>query len=104
MSRKEKRREWIEALRSGKYEQTQNYLRSGNSFCCLGVLCDISGIDKWDESFINHIPYGKNTVMPTSDVTKLVNLSDRRARLLTLANDSGKTFNEIADIIESWKN
>ena len=27
MSRKEKRREWIEALRSGKYEQTQNYLR-----------------------------------------------------------------------------
>ena len=42
--------------------------------------------------------------MPTRDVTKLVNLSDRRARLLALANDSGKTFNEIADIIESWKN
>lgn len=39
---------WIEALRSGKYEQTQGLLRrtawldqSVHSFCCLGVACDL---------------------------------------------------------------
>lgn len=32
---------WVEALRSGKYDQTKNTLRRGDSFCCLGVLCDL---------------------------------------------------------------
>ena len=35
------RERWIEALRSGKYEQTQNNLRDVNGYCCLGVLCDV---------------------------------------------------------------
>jgi hypothetical protein len=40
-------RQWVEALRSGKYAQTKNVLNrvdinetdSVDSFCCLGVLC-----------------------------------------------------------------
>ena len=36
---------WVKALRSGQYDQTQGYLceisKKGDSFCCLGVLCDI---------------------------------------------------------------
>jgi hypothetical protein len=32
---------WVEALRSGDYEQGQNWLRYHEKFCCLGVLCDI---------------------------------------------------------------
>jgi len=39
---------WLDALRSGKYRQTRNTLRRGDSFCCLGVLCDVavkSGLD-----------------------------------------------------------
>ena len=38
---------WLEALRSGKYEQTQGTLRDGDAFCCLGVLCDLTGRGKW---------------------------------------------------------
>jgi hypothetical protein len=29
---------WIEALRSGEYEQTQGRLRDETGYCCLGVL------------------------------------------------------------------
>lgn len=34
---------WANALRSGKYFQGRGRLRVGNTFCCLGVLCDING-------------------------------------------------------------
>lgn len=32
---------WVEALRSGKYNQGKGFLKTDNGFCCLGVLCDI---------------------------------------------------------------
>ena len=36
-------KKWIKALRSGKYKQTKDTLCNDkrNSFCCLGVLCDV---------------------------------------------------------------
>ena len=34
--------EWINALRSGKYEQTKKMLQDENGFCCLGVFCAIT--------------------------------------------------------------
>lgn len=33
---------WLEALRSGEYEQTTGALRSTNGYCCLGVLCEVA--------------------------------------------------------------
>lgn len=38
---------WLEALRSGRYKQTSKALRIGNSFCCLGVLCDLADAKGW---------------------------------------------------------
>lgn len=40
-------RKWIKALRSGRYEQGISRLRTDDSYCCLGVACDISGLGKW---------------------------------------------------------
>lgn len=45
---------WVQALRSGRYEQTRQALRKGdNEFCCLGVLCAIyaqeTGEGRWSE-------------------------------------------------------
>ena len=37
----EVKQKWIDALRSGKYEQGSEKLRSVTGYCCLGVLCDI---------------------------------------------------------------
>lgn len=41
---------WIKALRSGEYKQAQNKLKNTqkNSFCCLGVLCDLAAKDGGD--------------------------------------------------------
>ena len=46
---------WIAALRSGEYKQGKNRLHSNedNSFCCLGVLCEVAGYKKEN---VNHIP------------------------------------------------
>ena len=38
---------WIEALRSGKYNQGRRALVTNQgSYCCLGVLCDVMGKEK----------------------------------------------------------
>lgn len=34
---------WIAALRSGAYKQGKGRLRRGDSYCCLGVLCEVAG-------------------------------------------------------------
>lgn len=34
-------KKWATALRSGEYNQGYGRLRDGDSFCCLGVLCDL---------------------------------------------------------------
>ncbi|WP_159795740.1 hypothetical protein [Puerhibacterium puerhi] len=40
----EAKEKWLKALRSGEYVQAKNKLNDGaGGFCCLGVLCDISG-------------------------------------------------------------
>ena len=38
----EKAREWVAALRSGKYKQGKGALSTEDRFCCLGVACEIS--------------------------------------------------------------
>jgi len=42
----EVRAAWVEALRSGEYQQGQDALHkvtgNGSLFCCLGVLCDLA--------------------------------------------------------------
>jgi len=35
------KKKWIEALKSGKYTQTDRALKDSQGHCCLGVLCDI---------------------------------------------------------------
>ena len=39
---------WVEALRSGKYKQGKGRLRDGDTYCCLGVLCDLVAADNSD--------------------------------------------------------
>lgn len=39
---------WVQALRSGKYQQGHGCLRTvNNTFCCLGVLADVINPDIW---------------------------------------------------------
>jgi hypothetical protein len=97
-------KEWVKALRSGKYKQAKNVLYEAdrNAFCCLGVACDISGLppEKWHGN--------EYTVLP-QEVQEKLNLSSNYGRFigasymsLVNCNDSlGYSFERIADIIES---
>lgn len=39
---------WVDALRSGQFQQGGKSLKpSATEHCCLGVLCDISGLGQW---------------------------------------------------------
>lgn len=40
---------WAAALESGEYEQGHGELRDVRGrYCCLGVLCELSGLGTWD--------------------------------------------------------
>lgn len=41
---KEFAEKWIAALRSGEYKQGEGSLFDGDSYCCLGVGCVVSGM------------------------------------------------------------
>ena len=111
---------WLKALRSGKYRQGTERLRTENGFCCLGVLCDIGEKKAWEHSNpkLNAPPewiyvYGDERhvgdldpdhlavahVQP-SKLMKVMGL-DRMAHVqLVEMNDNGMSFAQIADWIE----
>jgi hypothetical protein len=107
---KQHRKELVEALRSGKYEQTHSVLYEGNnSYCCLGVACEISGLDEFKiiNSNNEHYYFDKSGLLPEK-VMDYYGFKDREGMFclynsyyrLTSLNDTGFTFDQIADIIE----
>ena len=105
---KEHRQEWVAALRSGNYKQTQGILRRDDGYCCLGVACEISGLAEWKEvsgdSETFYIYLDKNDRLP-SEVSSYYGIRRyygdyEREKSLTLANDRGDSFDDIANIIE----
>lgn len=93
---------WLEALRSGKYNQGTGRLRNKNEekFCCLGVLQDLSVKD-------GGAPWGSpngacnSDALPTAVIRNFMGLSFSDCDKLTELNDADKlSFTEIADHIE----
>lgn len=87
------KREWIAALRSGKYKQGKKRLRKkrpdGYHYCCLGVLREITGIKKYkEEEFLD------------PDEARTIGLNFIRQDELSEMNDRGSSFDEIAMFIE----
>ena len=103
---------WLEALWSGKYKQTRGCLRNNDTFCCLGVACDIYAKEKkvkW-----GHKRYGATYFMGSDDllpssVKEWLGLFSESGRVkqgpyanLTALNDYKKlTFKQIADFIDN---
>ncbi|MDM0024118.1 hypothetical protein [Variovorax saccharolyticus] len=120
---KEVKAKWVAALRSGKYEQAHGELRGDeNAFCCLGVLCEISGVGSWGYDSETGLPekaYCAGTAfendLPPHAVLDWAGFSAgaaiaRRIPKVTIGgdeevlhdhNDGGRTFAEIADAIEA---
>ena len=90
---KELKEKWVAALRSGKYEQYAPAIdgyrnERSNKFCCLGVLA-YCVLDVNKRQF---------SVRPTFLRHGLT--GDVMSELISM-NDTGKSFNEIADYIEA---
>lgn len=104
MMNPEWKKKWLEALRSGKYVQGQNVLRSdGNRYCCLGVLCDLQGEGAWDAKNPGR-PAGLNTnyTYLTGPLCLAFGLSDKEQCTLSDLNDVAEApFSEIANWIEA---
>jgi hypothetical protein len=104
------KQKWLNALRSGEYQQTQNRLHDENGFCCLGVLCDLYGKEnnvEWElEDDGTYYKFKYHTVVLPLPVVEWAGVGGYNpyiySRSLTLSslNDNGSTFNEIADLIE----
>jgi hypothetical protein len=113
---------WIAALRSGEYAQGSGQLRDSNTgpgrpveYCCLGVLCDVAGLepDADSDTYMGNEAYppalvvgmlgldvsqvdpGERVVLRLDD-----DLDDAESSLDHL-NDNGRSFAEIADLIEA---
>lgn len=111
------KKQWLEALRSGKYIQGKGELRSmDNRFCCLGVLCDLHSKEfkiEWKPPATNDsvgYRYGGSAGVQPPDVTQWAMMGAEDAvprviidglnRRLDGHNDDGYTFEEIANAIE----
>jgi hypothetical protein len=102
---KELKEKWIQALRSGKYKQGHLFLRnSRNGFCCLGVLCDVYNNTDWIPSYNPETSYSYKTGTGLSlipkEVATEIGITDEQQNQLSVRNDTGKSFIEIADYIE----
>src|SRR5258708_27314920 len=76
----EVKKKWVDALKSGEYQQTTGTLKDNNSYCCLGVLCDLY--------IKEHTGVSWDTLLP------LYPDSERHAKLAT--------WGELPDIVVDW--
>lgn len=122
----ENAKKWVEVLKSDRFKQARHVLHNvdEDSYCCLGVACQLAieaGVSLKQRDFFsesdgaNITAYGDNdnfTSLPEevqnwlgldTDVGMLPRPNDitRLEESLAGLNDTGKTFADIAAIIES---
>lgn len=104
--------QWIAALRSGEYKQTTRFLRKGDRFCCLGVLCNLhaQAHPEIAKRELDKNVYLYNSVLLPVEVQKWAGLKSRQGYLgltdksLAKRNDTGFSFLCISLVIsERWK-
>lgn len=99
--------EWVKALRSGEYPQgTTRLLDLEGKYCCLGVLCEINKAPKM-ESSKGYKFYDCEYGAPL-EIHRLTGLRTAKGEIynkginLANLNDTGASFFEIADLIETY--
>lgn len=112
---------WVQALKSGKYPQTDGGLRDGHGYCCLGVLCDLyreeQGKGQWEDYLFvcGKGPTNVNDLVLPGPVQEWAGMKSSVGDLdgvighfgcasLAELNDCGTEFPDIAETIENkWE-
>jgi len=94
---KEDKKQWLVALRSGKFKQGTSVLKDkSNNYCCLGVFCKIKDrlgkVNQYDTYNIS----GFDPTLPSNMIS-----TDTQDKLISLNDSERKSFKEIADWIEN---
>lgn len=119
MQPREVRKRWTEKLRSGEYQQGNHVLRVNDRFCCLGVLCDLAvkeSVIPEPDKIGSYYHYADQKLHLPESVQQWAGLCHSSGRFkdpspdnpnplkwsfLSNLNDAGKSFAEIADVIDS---
>lgn len=118
---KQVKEKWINALRSGDYQQGRHALKNTSydnkdNYCCLGVLCDLYLKEtptanwslQWDDSWQFETKTGHVEQVLPKEVVAWAELKDENPIVernnfkdsIASYNDKGTTFIEIAQLIE----
>lgn len=93
---------WVKALRSGKYKRGIGQLKTERGHCCLGVLCEVLGLERgtWNSDWGLSFEAQKKSGMKSCDGT----IHSLGTDLATLNDMRGGSFKEIAKVIEkNWR-
>lgn len=120
---------WVDALRSGEYQQERGYLHTEHGHCCLGVLCDLHQRETgdgewrpWGSGDAGHSQCYRDGLgvdgeyTPPPGVREWADMdedpklffrhrlgTEMRDEIVNL-NDLGYSFSQLADLIEGqWK-
>jgi len=116
--------EWLLALKSGGYKKGKGVLCKDEKYCCLGVLCEISKLEKimpftdisstlkgyqvpggthWATRFLPEGFYLTNLIGNDGRFVGFYIGSDKTLYPdLTGLNDATKTFDEVIEVIEKY--
>jgi hypothetical protein len=108
---------WQAKLRSGKFTQGSGQLRTWDvdkkvwRYCCLGILCEMSGLSEWEEGprtsvYFDTTYLGSKHYLPV-EVAEWAGIDpdceseEGVQQHLASLNDSGATFRIIANAIDT---
>lgn len=94
----ELKQQWVEALRSGKYQQGVGRLRTKDGeYCCLGVLGCIMKLsfDELGCRFIDKMDETTSSEYPQLPINRI-----DQNHLISMNDDDKASFSEIADYVE----
>ena len=106
-------KEWIKALRSGKYKQCKRDLRNEDEFCVMGVLCDLHrkkfGGEWVKQSGRPFYSYKKRRCTITSEVRSWIGwqamaITETPPSVIKMNDGDDRDFNFIADQLEMRMN
>ena len=97
------KKKWVEALRSGQYKQCNARLKkmtsSSPAYCCLGVLQELVNPNSFELEIVKDTRSSQGAFLDV-ETSRITCLFASPQGALSVMNDSGRTFSEIADYIE----
>lgn len=80
--------DWLDALRSGEYEQTTHFIRRDSGYCCMGVADEVCFGAQFHSVYTAPIRLGADMIY-RDDLGHELGLPPSRAQALGLLEDTG---------------